>query len=54
MFRLGGPAAPPQVDPQEEINKANVALAVNFTVYLVVVGLIRVAPKVLDNLGFEV
>jgi len=54
MFRLGGPAAPPQVDPKEEINKANVAVAVNFGVFLAFVGLLRVAPKVLDNLGFEI
>jgi len=54
MFRLGGPAAPPQVDPKEEQNKANMAIAGNFGVFLAVVGLIRIAPKILDNLGFEI
>jgi hypothetical protein len=54
MFRLGGPAAPPQVDPKEEINKANIAVLGNFGVFLAVIGLIRVAPKILDNLGFEI
>jgi hypothetical protein len=54
MFRLGGPAAPPQVDPNEEVHKANVAIIVNFGVWIAAVGLIRIAPKILDNLGFEV
>jgi len=54
MIRLGGPAAPPKVDPAEEASKANQAVIGNFITFGVIVGLLRISPVILEQLGFEV
>jgi len=50
MIRLGGPG-PPQVDPQEEARKATEAVMGNVVVFALIVGLIRVTPRILGSLG---
>jgi len=51
MIRLGGPA-PPKVDPNEEAKKATEAVIGNFILFGIIVGSIRVAPRLLDQLGW--
>jgi len=53
MIRLGGPG-PPQVDPKEEQKKANEAVLGNVIIFGIVVGLIKISPRILETLGFEV
>ena len=48
MIRLGGPA-PPNVDPEEENRKAREAVLGNLALFCLVVGLIRVSPRILEN-----
>jgi len=52
MIRLGGPG-PPQVDPNEEGKKANEAVLGNVIIFTLVVGLIRVSPRIIEALGFS-
>jgi len=53
MFRAGGPA-PPQVDPKEEQEKANQAVIGSFITFGLLVGLIRVSPRILEQLGVDI
>jgi hypothetical protein len=50
MIRLGGPG-PPQVDPNEEAKKANEAVMGNVVIFALLVGLIKVSPRILESLG---
>jgi len=52
MIRLGGPG-PPQVDPSEESRKAGEAVLGNVLVFALLVGLIRVSPRILGSLGLS-
>lgn len=52
MIRLGG-HGPPQVDPNEERKKANEAVLGNVIIFGVVVGLIKVSPRILEALGYS-
>jgi len=52
MIRLGGPG-PPQVDPSEESRKASEAVLGNVLVFALLVGLIRVSPRILGSLGLS-
>jgi len=52
MIRLGGPG-PPQVDPKEETKKANEAVIGNVIIFSILVGLIRVSPRIIEALGFS-
>jgi len=51
MIRLGGPA-PPKVDPAEEAKKANQAVLGNVVIFTLIVGAIRVSPRILEQLGY--
>lgn len=53
MIRLGGPA-PPKVDPAEENAKAAAAVYGNVFLFGVLVGLIRVSPLLLEQLGLDI
>ena len=52
MMRLGGPA-PPKVDPNEEIKKANEAVLGNVIIFGLLVGLIKASPMILEQMGFN-
>jgi len=50
MIRLGGPG-PPQVDPNEEAKKANEAVMGNVVIFALLVGIIKISPRILESLG---
>lgn len=52
MIRLGG-QGPPQVDPNEENKKANEAVLGNVIVFALLVGLIKVSPRIIEAIGFS-
>ena len=69
MIRLGGPGPPQvidkstdsqfswfighQVDPNEEAKKANEAVMGNVVIFGLLVGLIRISPRILESLGIS-
>lgn len=44
---------PPQVDPNEESKKANEAVLGNVIIFAIVVGLIKVSPRIIEVLGYS-
>ena len=42
---------PKQVDPNEEAKKANEAVMGNVVIFALLVGLIKISPRILESLG---